>query len=319
MNRMNGLYESLRTSAVVVRRNAGLASVTGPDRISWLQGMVSNDVLNLKPGTGCYAAHLNSRGRVLSLMFVLADTELLWLELDQDVATSVGELNKLLIMEDAAVSDRSADFSVLSVVGQGARHAIETWTGFTLDVLGTYSHLMFGSTRIVRAEIGYDVIVPCTEVEVVLKSLVESGCASELKGWVWNLLTLEAGIPRYGIDVDEGTTLPELGEKGIDYQKGCYIGQEVVAKIKYIGHVNRNLVGLKLVGSDVPPLRSVVCRNDKDVGYVTRAAYSPGVDAVIALAFLKNGNQIPGTQVAILTDREPQLAEVSTLPFISHV
>jgi folate-binding protein YgfZ len=314
---MNALYDSLRTSALVVRRESGLATINGPDRASWLQGMVSNDVARLKPGEGCYAAHLNPRGKVLSLMVVLADPEHLWLQLDQDVGQSVAELDKLLIMEDAEVSDRSAEFAVLSVVGAGARGAVEAWAGMDLELRGTYSHSMSGPIRVVRAELGYDLIVPRADVEAVLRALVQCGIP-EANGQMWDLLTLEAGIPRYGIDVDETTTLPELGEKGIDYQKGCYIGQEVVAKIKYIGHVNRNLVGLKLTGSDVPVPRSLVEGNNKNVGYITRAAYSPRVDAVIALAFLKLGNQKPGTQVEVLTDGEKQSAEVSSLPFINH-
>ena len=314
---MNALYDSLGTSALVVRREGGLARVAGPDRVSWLQGMVSNDVGRLKPGEGCYAAHLNPRGRVLSLMVILADPDHMWLQLDQDVGRSVAELDKLLIMEDAQITDRSAEVAILSVFGAGARGALEAWAGFDLDVPGTYSHSMLGLIRVVRTEMGYDLILPRPDVESVLPALVKCG-VSEADGQMWNLLTLEAGLPRYGIDVDDTTTLPELGERGIDYQKGCYIGQEVVAKIKYIGHVNRNLVGLQLTGSNVPAPRSLVGRNDKDVGYITRAAYSPGVNAVIALAFLRLGNQDPGTQVEVLTDGEKQSAEVSLLPFINH-
>ena len=315
---MNALYDSLRTSALVVRREAGVASVTGPDRVSWLQGMVSNDVDRLGPGEGCYAAHLNARGKVLSLMVVLAEPDHLWLQLDHDVGRSVSELDRLLIMEDAEVTDRSAEVAVLSVVGAGASSAVEAWAGVGLDLTSTYDHSMSGSTRVVRAKLGYDLIVPRPDVEAVLQVL-DVGGVLEADGQMWDLLTLERGIPRYGIDVDETTTLPELGEEGIDYQKGCYVGQEVVAKIKYIGHVNRHLIGLKLTGPDLPPPRAVVARNDKKVGTITRAAYSPGVDAVIALAFVKLGNQVPGTKLDVLTDGQPQPAEVSVLPFINLI
>ena len=118
------------------------------------------------------------------------------------------------------------------------------------------------------------------------------------------------------MDVDRTTTLPELGEKGIDYDKGCYIGQEVVAKIKYIGHVNRRFVGLKLEHALLPAPRSPVQMVDKEIGYVTSAVHSARVGSGIALAFVRHGAGKPGTEVAVLTEGEPQPATVVDLPFV---
>ncbi len=142
---MSDVYESLSKSAVAIHRDAGVARVSGPDRVAWLQGMVSNDVAGLAPGSGCYAAHLNARGKVLSLMRVLADEEALWVELDGDSPQSVAELDKWIVMEDAEILDHSENVSVLAIVGAGARSALEAWTGTRLELARPYAHTVIQS------------------------------------------------------------------------------------------------------------------------------------------------------------------------------
>ena len=312
---MRDVYESLTMSAVAIHRDAVVARVWGPDRVTWLQGMVSNDVAGLGPGSGCYAAHLNSRGKVLSLMRVLADEEALWLELDGDSPQRVAELDKWIVMEDAAILDHSEDVSVLALVGAGARPALEAWTGSPLELARPYDHTVIQDVRILRGELGFDLIVPRPEVESVLEGLAGTGVRLAEKE-LWNLLTLEAGLPQYGVDVDEQTTLPELGQKGIDYRKGCYVGQEVVAKIKYIGHVNRHFAGIRIAGDAVPGAQAAVLRNGKAIGRITRAGLSPDARGVVALGYLRLGNEAPGTAVQVEIDAGTVEGEVSSLPFL---
>ena len=123
-------------------------------------------------------------------------------------------------------------------------------------------------------------------------------------------------MPLYGMDIDETTTLPELGQRGISYDKGCYIGQEVVARIKYIGHVNRRFVGFVCEGSIVPEVRSVVQLNGKDAGYVTTAVFSPKLGKAIALGFVNRVAAEPGTAVALAGKESTLPAAVATLPFL---
>ena len=96
--------------------------------------------------------------------------------------------------------------------------------------------------------------------------------------------------------------MPEIGEKGISYNKGCYIGQEVVAKVKYIGHVNRRFVGLTLSGSDIPELKSPIYKGGKEVGSVTTSLFSPGLERPIALGFVSRTAYAVGTEVEILSE-----------------
>jgi folate-binding protein YgfZ len=286
--------DNIEHAAVAMPRPTGWAEVTGPDRVLWLQGMVSNDVGRLAAGQGCYAAHLNSRGRVLGLMRILAGRDRLWIAADQDVDALVGQMDRLLIMEDAAIRSRAADYRTVTVAGPEARIRLEEAVGESLEwARESYNHRVIGSARVVLGEIGFDVAVPEGEAERFISALEAVGVplAGESE---WARRSLEAGIPIYGIDVDDNTILSELGERGIDYRKGCYIGQEVVAKIKYIGHVNRHMVGLRLDGveeHEVPGGRPPLTREGRDVGFLTRAARSPRAGGLIALGYVRHGNE----------------------------
>jgi folate-binding protein YgfZ len=314
---MTATYETLSSSPVFFRRSAGMARVEGPDRVTWLQGMVSNDVARLRSGSGCYAGALNARGRVLALMTVMADEDSLWLLMDADAAPAIAALDALLIMEDATVTDCSEDYVILSVLGKGASGLVAGAVGEGTVPGQTYDHHRSGTVRIVRGVFSLDLIVPVGEADEISAKLASSGAVEGTLD-LWNLLTLEAGLPRYGMDVDENTVLPELGEQGIDYEKGCYIGQEVVAKIRYLGHVNRHLVGLTLDGEDAAEVGARVVNGEKEVGVVTRSVSSPGAGSVIALAYVKRGNQTPGTALVIVSDRGPRQAIVRDLPFVDH-
>ncbi len=322
MNEVNdNLYAKLADAAFLFELDQGVVELTGPDRVSWLQRMVSNDVARLKPGEGCYAAYLNSQGRLVSQMVVLADTGSLHLVLERgNLDHTVSELDKLLIMEEVEIQDRSSETACFSLVGGVAATVLERLAGMPFGLGLEYSHRVLGTSRIVKTGWGYDLMVPQAESSSFRDRLVGSGAeVAELS--LLNVLRVEAGLPLYGVDVDETTTLPELGEKGIDYDKGCYVGQEVVARIKYIGHVNRRFVGLKfsgLSGSGLPPSKSPVTKGDKEVGYVTSAVHSPSLDSGIALAFVRFGSANAGTEVAVAVDGNPEPATIVDLPFLKH-
>ena len=312
------LYERLKAEALIFERTLGIVELKGPDRVTWLQGMVSNDVARLMEGEGCYASHLSPQGKVLSQMVVLAGEDALWLEVAADnTRASIETLDKLLVMEDAAIVDRSSEFAVLSIAGAGARALLGDWSGGRLNLDSPYAHAQVGGTRVVRADLGYDLIVPLAQVSGLRNALVEAGAAIGDEQ-LWECIRIEGGIPTYGVDVDSRTTLPELGDKGIDYTKGCYIGQEVVAKIRYIGHVNRRFVGLRLEGSAIPPPNTSVSRDGRDVGRTTSSVCSPFLRSPIALAYVRLGADKAGTTVEVPIDGKPEKATVTELPFVSH-
>jgi folate-binding protein YgfZ len=243
-------------SALAEKDWFGILKLTGSERANWLQGMVSNDVQKLTPGSGCYAAHLTPQGKIIAHMQILADEDALWLSLERAAVPKLAAaFDKLLIMEDVQIEDCSEQFDILSIVGPTAASVLESWLGEPLKIGGRYAHRTFERGRVVVSEIGYDVWVLQEQTDKALRALAESGALAIDHG-AWDVLRTESGIPIYGVDIDETTTLPEIGERAISYDKGCYVGQEVVAKVKYIGHVNRRFVGLTVSGSDLADMKS---------------------------------------------------------------
>lgn len=311
-------YKAARTGAVLVEEEwCGLIRFTGSERASWLQGMVTNDVQKLKPGEGCYAAHLTSQGRIVAHMHILADEDSLWLSLERAaIHNLVSAFDKLLIMEDVQMSDVSEQWQVLAVIGPRSRAVIESWLGETIDASKAYCHGVFGGYRVVVSDLGYEVWVLRELAGKVMRALSASG-ATAIDRETWEVLRTEAGIPVYGVDIDATTTMPELGDAGISYNKGCYVGQEVVAKVKYIGHVNRRFAGLIVSSNDLPAIKSPILRDGKDAGYVTTSVFSPGLNKAIALGFVSRAAYVPGTEVEILSGGNHLKATITDLPFRS--
>jgi folate-binding protein YgfZ len=310
-------YNAARKGAALVEKDwEGIALVLGSERGSWLQGMVTNDVLKLTPGAGCYAAHLNPQGKIKAHMTILRDEDSLVLVLERAaVGPLIQAFDKLLIMEDVQITDASESFQILGLIGPQSKEVLESWLGDPLQLDTLYSHRRVGDHRVVVTDLGYDVWVNRELEDQALRDLAQAG-ATPIDHGTWDVLRTEAGLPVYGVDIDETTTMPELGERGISYDKGCYIGQEVVAKVKYIGHVNRRFVGLLLAGPDLPEARSVVQKDGKDVGYITTSLFSPGLNRPIALGFLSRTAAVAKTPVEIVSEGKVIPATVSELPLL---
>ena len=166
-------YHAARHAAALAEMDwYGVLKLTGSERVSWLQGMVTNDVQKLAPGTGCYAAHLTPQGKIVAHMHILADEDALWLSLERTALPKlVQAFNKLLIMEDAQIEDCSDQFDILSVVGPRAVAVLEAWLGESLTLEGFYSHRNFEAGRVVVSDLGYELWVARGQADKVLRSL----------------------------------------------------------------------------------------------------------------------------------------------------
>jgi len=244
-------------------------------------------------------------------MNVFKDDDALWLLLERAaIARLLAAFDKLLIMEDVQLADVSDEYSILGLLGPQAAGALDSWLGAPVNLQGLYAHRRVGESRLSVSQLGYDIWVPRREADSVLRFFA-GHAVTPIDHGAWDVLRTEAGIPIYGVDLDETTTMPELGEKGISYEKGCYIGQEVVAKVKYIGHVNRRFVGLAISGTNLPEIKSPVRKNGKEVGYVTTALFSPGLNRPIALGFVNRSAYAPGGEVEV----GGETATIVELPF----
>ena len=314
------LYQAATQKAAIVEQTwTGILKLTGPDRTTWLQAMVTNDVQKLRPGEGCYAGHLNAQGKLLAQMVILCEEDAFSLLMEQEnVAKIAATFDRLIIMEDVQVHNVSGEYGVIGLVGRQASSILATLIGTGARTGALYAHELHGDLRVVRDDLGYLILAKPERTPKLMADAAAAGAVA-IDFETWNVLRTEAGFPLYGVDIDESTTLPELGDRGINYEKGCYIGQEVVAKIRYIGHVNRRYVGFVCEGNRIPEARSAVRAGGKDVGHVTTTLMSPGLGRPIAMGFVGRTSATPGAAVELVgpTEKDAVIpARVVALPFL---
>jgi folate-binding protein YgfZ len=240
----------------------------------------------------------------------------------------VPALSKYIIGDRPQLQDRSDDLALLSVQGPRAAQLISLVVSRAAASEAAYGHfeadLLGKKTRICRVDRtilpGYDLIVCREELLEVWQFILEQGETFGLRpvGFEsFNVHRIEAGLPYYGLDMDENTLPIEAGleKTAISLNKGCYIGQESVARITYRGHVNRKLAGLLLSSSRGATKGDKVFKGDQEVGWVTSGAYSPRVQRAIALGYLRREVLDPGASVHIQSADQVIEAEVASLPF----
>ena len=306
------------------RSMVGKVVVTGRDRATFLQGMLSNDIKALQPGQGCPAAFLDAHGKVVSLLAVYVLEDRILLELPAGSTDKfLQTIDKFLISEKAYFEASDDGYVVLSVQGPGAEKALADLAGAPLAA-EPYSHqevsIAGEPVRIVRrshaASPGFDCWAAAAHGPALWKALREAGGAP-VGAEATEVLRVEAGIPAFGADVDENLILPETRlDQLVSYTKGCYIGQETVARVKYRGHVNRGLSGLVVEGKEVPTSGDVVLAEDKEVGRVTSAVHSIALGKPIALGYVRREHFEPGSAVAVRVRDQLVPARVVELPFV---
>ena len=295
-------YERLRESVGLVdRSDRGKLLLEGADAAEFLQGQLTNDIEGLAAGSGCYAALLTHKGKMRADMRVLRGAE--WIRLDTEPETLQPvkrTVETYSLGRDVRLLDETAGRAILSLIGPAADHAVEAPPPPDEHAFVEGEHGLY-----VRTNLGLDVICPAAAASGVREALgVES--VSEA---VAEVLRVESGRPRYGLDTGADTIPQEAGlnERAVSFTKGCYVGQETVARLFYKGKPNRHLRGLRLAS----PARSgdEVKLGDRVVGSLGSVAVSPELGP-IALAVLRREAE-PGTTV--LVGEEP--AEVVELPF----
>jgi folate-binding protein YgfZ len=320
-------YAAARRGVALFDRSAlGKVTVTGRDRLSFLQGMLTNDVKALAPGQGVPAAFLDAHGKVMALLVVYAATDQVLIELPaQMTAKTLETLDHFLISEKAYFEAADEAFAILSLQGPGAKAALEGLTGRPID-LAPYAHVEVeiagGPVRVInRAEgpgPGFHCWIPAEDAEGARAAMQAAG-AVPAGAAALEILRLEAGQPWYPQDVDASVIFPETRlESFVSFTKGCYIGQETVARVKYRGHVNRALSGLVVEGDRVPETGARVVVDGTDVGRVTSAARSIALGRPIALGYVRREHFEPGTAVTVVDAGGEQPARVSALPFVSE-
>ena len=320
-----GEYEAVRSEAGWLDlADRTLLSVTGPDSAEWLQGMVSNDVSALDGGRGVAAAVLNIQGKILADLRVFRTEEAFLLDLSEPLVPGVLEhLNRYLIADEVEISDLSAELAMISVQGPRAEAALSDLLGAASLPADDLRHREFdcagGRVRIVRAthtgEPGFDLVASRDRLPA-MAALPPARAIPWIGLDARETLRIEAGIPRYGVDMDAETLLLETALDGaVSFTKGCYLGQETVERIHSRGHVNRKLVGLKVRGDTVPDRDDPLLDGDRGIGRVTSAAASPRSRCPVALGYVHRSFVEPGSTVTIGHGDIALPAVVHALPF----
>jgi aminomethyltransferase len=318
-------HRSARDDVAVIDRSfVGKVVVTGRDRQAFLQGMLSNDIKSLQPGQGAPAAFLDAHGKVMALLQVHVLEDRVLLELPPSLTEkTLGLLDRYLISEKAYFEAADETFAVLAVEGPRAGELLASLAGRSLD-LAPHQHVEVSiagaPVRVIRhgetGATGFQCWTMAFQGAALWRALIEAG-ARPVGARALDVLRVEAGIPWYGLDVDETVILPETRlEHLVNYNKGCYIGQEVVARVKYRGHVNRALSGLVLEGDSVPARSAKVMADGAEIGWVTSAVRSLSLGRPIALGYLRREHFAPGTLVTVKDDDVLIPARVAALPFV---
>lgn len=323
-------YEAVRAGAGLIDfSHRALLQFTGPDRLPFLQGMLSNDLRTLKPFDGQQATLLTQQGKVVADVRVLCAMNSFYLDFWENLKEKIlAHLNRYLIADEVEIADRSAEYGVLSIQGPRAAALLRDLVGSAELPTQPMGHAMVninGSAICVvnadhTGEKGFDLIIPATDMVTIASRLTEAGRKLSAK-WVGaealNVLRIEAGIPRYGIDFNEDNLLLEVGLEGaVSFTKGCYLGQEVVERIRSRGHVNKKLLGLLVEGKTAPGAGSVIEAAGKTVGTVTSSVISPRQNQPIALAYLHKDFWTPGAEVCVQNAGTKNRAIVTALPFV---
>lgn len=308
-------YQQAREKAVYFDvSQRGKIELTGPDARSFLHNLCTNDIKKLTPGTGCEAFLLTAKAKVVAQILVyvsplLADS--LWLDIGPGLSGQVIQhLNRFVISEQVELIDRTAEFAQLYVVGPKA-NAI-------LDQVRP-DHVPRGPGKFRVQDLlgieGFHIVCQPSEVASLWTKLTAAG-ARPAGLDTYDLLRVEAGTPTHGVDFDEDRFVVEIGrgKQAICYTKGCYLGQEPVVMARDRGHVNRSLVGVCIGGVGVVANGAKLFRDGTEVGQITSSVVSPRLGA-IALAYVRRGNQEPGTALEVESDGNRRSAVVSALPF----
>jgi folate-binding protein YgfZ len=268
----------------------GVFSVRGPDRKSWLNGVVTCDVNELGPERGAVGLFLNKQGKVRTDLVLLEGAETVYLRVAPERASALfGELDRMLVMEDAELVDRSAELAFLSLHGPEA-------LALAREVEGKVA---FGRVQQTEVE-DVALVVPRTALEAVVSALEARGAVRD-DGQGWLSLRVESGWPEFEVDYGESDNAHEaaLDRRAVSWSKGCYLGQEVVCMQDMRGKVKRRVVPFELTGGEAPlPGAEVATPSGESIGRVTSVVRTEA-GRLLGLGMLKAPHFEPGSTVRV--------------------
>jgi aminomethyltransferase len=285
---MSTAYQALRTSAAWIDLTPrGKILVTGEDAARLLHAMSTNDIHHLAPGQGLYAFFLNDKGRILADANIFRLGNEFFLDTEPETAAKIYQhLDKYIIADDAYISDETASWFKIGIEGPASLAVMQT-LGLSAPSW-PFEILTEGHTRIARlastGPLGFRIWTPDDRLAQQLAAAgIPQATHAEAR-----IVRLENGVPRYGEDISERYLVQETQAlHAVHFSKGCYLGQEIVERVRSQGKVHRLLKPIQLAGENPPPAGTKLLLGDTPAGEITSAAYSPALHKIVAMAYMR--------------------------------
>ena len=329
-----------------VRNSGGIVDVSyrsrhqliGDDRAKFLHRIISNDIESLSVGQGTYAMLLTHRGKIIADLNIYVLEDAITIDTAPETAENLfNELDKYIIADDVELSDATEETGAIAVHGPKSSELVQSVLNMSdlatlserhncvCEVDAFFQHPIICVRTNATGEVGYTLYTAAEALVSLWETLMTKGSQFNVQPIGWNALEslrIEAGIPRYGTELTDAVIPLEAElEHAIDFEKGCYIGQEIVARMKYRGHPNRLLRGIEI--DDNPTFQddcelrpgARVFSADKEVGWVTSATFAPTLKKKVALGYVRIAATEAGSRVQIETSNGQVDATVVRLPF----
>lgn len=317
-------YQALTAGCGFAELPRTVIEVRGNDRAQFLHSFCTNDVKKLAPGEGCEAFITNHQGKTIGHAFIFCEPERLVIgTVAGQAAALIGHFDRFVISEDVTFRDLSDHVQIFLVAGREAASMLRSLTGADppIEVLAfTHPQVAGGKCTLFRVPYlgDHSFFVRSSVAEAaILCGALESAGARRCNSDAAEAVRIEAGFPYFGRDITDANLPQEVNrdKQAISFTKGCYLGQETVARIDALGHVNRLLVGVKFLSQQVPAPGTSLTAGGKDLGQVTSAAFSPALQSPLALAYVRRQHAKRGSQL----ESEVGPGEVIALPLSASV
>jgi folate-binding protein YgfZ len=291
-------YAALRSgSGVVELADWSSVTVTGADRQAFLHNFCTNDIKKLAPGQSCEAFFTNVKGRILGHGLVTCRSEdLVFIGASRQAARLMDHLDRYVIREDVQLRDTTTERKFMLIAGNGpARDWFEQWR---LDGDNPVNRSRFFPWNLVGDDsAGLNELSP-EEFRILLAALGDQGL-DLVCPQAFHAARIEAGTPLFGVDFDDRNFPQEVARnlQAISFTKGCYLGQETVARIDALGHVNQQLVVVRFAAEEPPNVGTELTHAGRTAGRVTSATYSPRLQSALALAMLRREHAAVGSRL----------------------
>jgi folate-binding protein YgfZ len=296
-------YAALREHAAWLDLSGrGKIRASGEDRARLLHAMTTNQVETLQPGEGCYAFFLSAQGRILADANLLCFEDHFLLDTEPETRTKVYEhLDRYIIADDVALEDQTDQSATIAIEGPEAG-AVLAKIGAPQPA-GPYSSLSWALGTVARLDTtgrgGFFLMVPAAEKQAVISRLAEAGIP-EATAEDARIVRIENGRPRYGEEITERYLVQETGQlQAVNFNKGCYLGQEIVERVRSRAQIHRVLRPVEIDATEPPTAGTKLKSGDADAAEIASAVYSPALGKTAALAYVRTQFAEPGTNITL--------------------